>query len=82
MRRSCTSTCATPAPGCREEFAPHLFEEFSREHGTDTHGSGLGLYVVRSLAQAQGGSVDYSRVGDRSVFSVTFPAGDARGGMR
>ncbi len=68
--------------GVSEEFAPHLFEEFSREHGTAAHGSGLGLYVVRSLAQAQGGSVDYSRVDDRSVFSVTFPAGDARGGMR
>ncbi|MCW2859069.1 MAG: hypothetical protein JWP48_777 [Actinoallomurus sp.] len=48
-------------PGVPEEFRPHLFERFSR--GPDTarqaQGSGLGLWIVRSLARANGGDAFY-----------------------
>jgi signal transduction histidine kinase len=48
-------------PGVPEEFRPHLFERFSR--GPDTarqaQGSGLGLWIVRSLARANGGDALY-----------------------
>ncbi|GAA1913174.1 ATP-binding response regulator [Nocardioides marmoribigeumensis] len=60
--------------GVPEAFRPRLFEEFTRA-GTDARGTGLGLFVVRSLAEAQGGSVDHRpREGGGSVFTVRLPA--------
>lgn len=48
-------------PGIPEEFRPHLFERFSRDPATErqTEGSGLGLWIVRSLARANGGEASY-----------------------
>jgi signal transduction histidine kinase len=48
-------------PGVPEEFIPRLFERFTRDPGVErrTEGSGLGLWIVRSLAQANGGDVRY-----------------------
>ncbi|MCW2949050.1 MAG: sensor histidine kinase [Thermoleophilia bacterium] len=45
--------------GIPEAFAPHLFERFSMNHGRELGGSGLGLNIVRVLAEAQGGSAWY-----------------------
>jgi signal transduction histidine kinase len=42
-----------------EEFRDSLFGEFSRAHGTVATGTGLGLYVVRTLAEAQSGRATY-----------------------
>lgn len=46
--------------GISEEFLPHLFEAFSRERDT-THGkvpgTGLGMTIVKKLAELMGGSV-------------------------
>lgn len=48
-------------PGVPAEFVPHLFERFSREPnaGREVEGTGLGLWIVRSLAEANGGSAWY-----------------------
>jgi signal transduction histidine kinase len=47
-------------PGVPKEFVPYLFERFSRAPGVrEAEGSGLGLWIVRSLAQANGGDVRY-----------------------
>lgn len=48
-------------PGVSEEFVPHLFQRFSREPtvGREVEGTGLGLWIVRSLAHANGGSAWY-----------------------
>lgn len=61
--------------GVPEEFRDQLFREFSRPPGAVTTGTGLGLYVVRSLAEAQGGHVSYEP-GDSggAVFTLTLPA--------
>lgn len=44
-------------PGVPEEFVPSLFERFSRSSNAqrETEGSGLGLWIVRRLARANGG---------------------------
>ena len=62
-------------PGVSAEFQVQLFREFSRASGTVVAGTGLGLYVVRSLAEAQGGSVSYATAPDGgAVFTLTLQA--------
>lgn len=62
-------------PGVPEHFEPQLFGEFSRASGTAAAGTGLGLHVVQTLAQGQGGSVSYRpRVDSGSVFTISLPA--------
>jgi signal transduction histidine kinase/ActR/RegA family two-component response regulator len=62
-------------PGIGKEFRERLFEEFSREPGSGRRGTGLGLFVVRSLAEAQGGWVDYAaNPAGGSTFTITLPA--------
>ncbi|HET7690721.1 MAG TPA: response regulator [Nocardioidaceae bacterium] len=63
-------------PGVPPEFEPDLFEEFTRAEGTSARGTGLGLYVVWSLAVAHGGGVSYTRSPDgESVFTLALPRG-------
>ncbi|GLY91776.1 PAS domain-containing sensor histidine kinase [Actinoallomurus iriomotensis] len=48
-------------PGVPEDFVPHLFDRFARNPCGErrTEGSGLGLWIVRCLARANGGDVHY-----------------------
>jgi signal transduction histidine kinase len=48
-------------PGVPEAFVPHVFERFSRAPlvKRDTEGTGLGLWITRSLAVANGGDAWY-----------------------
>ncbi len=63
-------------PGIAGEQLPHLFEKFqpvssSRHEG----GTGLGLFIVRTLTEAQRGRVEVaSTVGEGSTFTVLLPA--------
>jgi signal transduction histidine kinase/CheY-like chemotaxis protein len=65
--------------GIRPEFLPHLFERFSQERslhrGQRGEGLGLGLAIVRQLAELQGGAVEaQSRgPGQGSTFTLRFP---------
>jgi signal transduction histidine kinase len=45
-------TVADRGPGIPDELRPHLFDRFMR-------GAGLGLFIVRHLVEANGGSVRY-----------------------
>lgn len=61
--------------GVPEEFREQLFKEFTRATGTVATGTGLGLHVVRTLAEAQNGRVTY-RPGQYggSVFTISLMA--------
>ena len=66
-------------PGVPEGFRPRLFQEYSRAPGSRARGTGLGLFVVRALAEAQGGSVTYAPRAPRgSIFTLTLPAARQR----
>ena len=62
--------------GVPDDFTDRLFQEFARADDAVATGTGLGLYVVRTLARAQGGDVTHSpgsMTGAR--FTVRLPAG-------
>jgi signal transduction histidine kinase/CheY-like chemotaxis protein len=65
-------------PGIAPERREAIFEEFSREGGPGDGGFGLGLSIVRRLAQALDHRIDLaSRVGFGSIFAVELPAAEA-----
>ncbi|GGN34939.1 signal transduction histidine kinase/predicted ATPase [Actinoplanes campanulatus] len=63
-------------PGVPPEFRDRLFDRFARAESTagKAPGTGLGLYIVRELARANGGDVRY-RPSPRggSVFVISLP---------
>ncbi|HEY8302801.1 MAG TPA: response regulator [Jatrophihabitans sp.] len=60
--------------GVPEPFRERLFGQFARAEGARVNGMGLGLFVVRSLAEAQGGQAWYEPVpGGGSAFCFTLP---------
>lgn len=63
-------------PGIDDRELPYLFDKYRRVRGTQQiDGAGLGLYIVRHLVEAHGGSVAvHSTPGEGSVFTITLPA--------
>ena len=58
------------------EFLPHLWEPFKRSRVTgagNSRGLGLGLYIVRQISLAHGGSVDARVDGDHTTFELVLP---------
>lgn len=66
-------------PGVPADRAESIFQPFERAHvvGTQPASVGLGLSVSRDLARRMGGDVTYTRIGDRSVFTLALPASTA-----
>jgi signal transduction histidine kinase/ActR/RegA family two-component response regulator len=64
--------------GIAAEFLPHVFDRFRQADSATTRrhgGLGLGLAIVRHLAELHGGTVHAESEGEErgSTFSVTFP---------
>jgi two-component system sensor histidine kinase PilS (NtrC family) len=59
-------------PGVREDVRAHLFEPFFT---TESKGTGLGLYIARELAHANGGELEYvvPSGGEGAIFRLTGP---------
>jgi signal transduction histidine kinase len=68
-------------PGIAQADLPHIFEPFYRgEHSDDGRiaGSGLGLSLVKRIAEALGGGVAVtSSAGSGTTFTITLPAAGA-----
>ena len=68
-------------PGVSPEDADHIFERFARASTSRrrSEGAGLGLAIVRAIAEAHGGRVELaSRPGEGATFTVVVPLADQR----
>ena len=67
-------SCEDTGIGMSEEYLPHIYEEFSREHTTTENkvpGTGLGLSIIKSMIELMGGSIQVeSRQGIGTKFTV------------
>jgi two-component system OmpR family sensor kinase len=62
-------------PGIPRDQQELIFEKFRRAPGEAKPGTGLGLYIARSIAQAHGGSLTVrSAPGRGSTFTLELPA--------
>ena len=63
-------------PGIPLENVPQLFHEFERLKGsTQTEGTGLGLFIVKTIVEAHNGRVAVkSQEGVGSTFTISIPA--------
>jgi signal transduction histidine kinase len=72
-------TVSDRGPGIASKDHPKLFEKFSRclqvQDGPKVPGSGLGLYICRSIVEAHGGRIWVeSEPGKGTKFHYTVPA--------
>lgn len=65
-------------PGIPSTERERIFERFYRAVGNESTGSGLGLSIVRSIAELHGGSVEIRNglPGTGVLFAVSLPEGD------
>ena len=66
--------CEDTGYGMSEEFLPHIFEEFTREHTTTENkisGTDLGLSIVKSMVDLMGGTIKVESIkGKGTKFTV------------
>lgn len=69
---------ADRGPGIPEEFGARIFGKFAQADTSDAKekgGTGLGLYIARSLTERMGGAIDFQpRLGGGTVFRIRLPA--------
>jgi signal transduction histidine kinase len=70
---------ADRGPGVPTDQQRLIFEKFGRGHTTGspgTPGTGLGLFIARSIAEAHGGTLEISSaLGRGATFTLTIPVG-------
>lgn len=70
-------TVRDSGPGIKPQDQRLVFEKFGRAPGSGSKpGTGLGLFIARSIAEAHGGTIDLSSAPGRgATFSVRLPTG-------
>ena len=73
---------ADTGPGIPREDVPRLFSEFKRLKGSaNTEGTGLGLFIVKTIAEAHNGTVAVeSAEGVGTTFKIILPAAEDSSG--
>jgi two-component system nitrogen regulation sensor histidine kinase GlnL len=56
--------------GISDDILPHLYDPFVT---TKTNGSGLGLALVAKIIRDHGGTIEFERAGEMSVFRIMLP---------
>lgn len=62
-------------PGIPPEVVATLFTRYARSNSR-THGTGLGLFIVKGIVEAHGGTVDVSTHSSGTRFSLLLPRAD------
>jgi signal transduction histidine kinase len=73
---TCTITVEDQGPGIAQEHLGHLFERFYRvpETRVASHGTGLGLFIVKEIIHGHGGDITVSsEVSKGTTFTITLP---------
>ena len=71
-------SCEDTGIGMSEEYLPHIYEEFSREHSTTENkvpGTGLGLPIIKSMIELMGGSIQVESrqdIGTKFTIDLSF----------
>jgi signal transduction histidine kinase len=60
-------------PGIRQEHLPHIFERRWKHESGGTQGTGLGLFIAKSIVEAHGGRIWYEGTERGAVFRFTLP---------
>ena len=61
-------------PGIADEEVTEIFRRYGRRIGARTDSTGLGLFIVKTIVEAHGGTVEVrARPEGGSVFAVSFP---------
>jgi signal transduction histidine kinase len=69
---------ADRGPGISRAHQQGLFEKFARVPGSPEGGSGLGLYIAKSVVEAHGGEIGIdSEAGEGATFWFTIPVAPA-----
>jgi signal transduction histidine kinase len=67
---------ADTGPGVPADQMPHLFDRYWQANRRDRRGVGLGLSIVKGIAEAHGGRVDVDTTpGAGSTFTLVLPKG-------
>jgi two-component system OmpR family sensor kinase len=66
-------TVEDDGPGVPDEVRERIFERFVRGHGDRGTSSGLGLSIVRAVAESHGGSVELQDAHPGARFVVHLP---------
>jgi signal transduction histidine kinase len=69
-------TVADTGPGIEPRLLERLFDRFSQSEDEDAGAAGLGLAIVRGVAEAHGGEADVeSGLGRGTTFTIRLPRG-------
>ena len=72
---------ADTGPGIHTEQLPHIFEKHWSGRGKARADAGLGLYIVKGIVTAHGGTIQVdTKPGAGTTFSIALPRGTAQPG--